>query len=93
MVRPKEIFASSSATLLYWRDVVELQAKEFIFEAPNFLAVSLHPCVMAARVFHHLVNDELGIPSDARHLTPNSMAMPRPLTRASYSATLLDAAR
>jgi hypothetical protein len=46
------------------RDVVELQAEEFIFEALSFLAVSLHPRIMEARVFHHLVNDELGIPSD-----------------------------
>jgi hypothetical protein len=44
--------------------VVELQAEEFIFEVPNFLAESLHPRVMAALVFHHQVNDELRIPSD-----------------------------
>jgi hypothetical protein len=44
--------------------VVELQAEEFMFEAPNFFAVGFHPYVMAARVLHHLVNDELGVPSD-----------------------------
>jgi hypothetical protein len=44
--------------------VVELKAEEFIFEAPNYLTISLHPRVMAARVFHDLVDDELGIPTD-----------------------------
>jgi hypothetical protein len=45
-------------------NVVELQAEEFIFEASNFFAVGFHPCVMAARVLHHLVNDKLGVSSD-----------------------------
>jgi hypothetical protein len=44
--------------------MVEIQAKEFIFEAPNFFAVGFHPRVMAARVLHHLNNDELGVPSN-----------------------------
>jgi hypothetical protein len=42
--------------------VVELDAVELVLEGPHGLAVRLHLIVVAARVFHDLVNHELRIP-------------------------------
>jgi hypothetical protein len=42
--------------------VVELNAVKLVLEGPHGLAVRLHLVVVAARVFHDLVNHELRIP-------------------------------
>jgi hypothetical protein len=42
--------------------VVELDAVELVLEGPHGLAVCLHLIVVAARVFHDLVDHELRIP-------------------------------
>jgi hypothetical protein len=42
-------------------DVVELQPIELVFQAPNFVAVGLHPPVAAVGVLHDLVNDKLRV--------------------------------
>jgi hypothetical protein len=42
--------------------VVELDAVEFALEASHGLTVCFHLVVVAARIFHELVNHELRIP-------------------------------
>jgi hypothetical protein len=42
--------------------VVELDAVEFIFEGSHGLAICFHLIIVAARIFHDLVNHELRIP-------------------------------
>jgi hypothetical protein len=42
--------------------VVELDAVELVLEGPHGLAVRLHLIVVAARVFHDLVDHELRVP-------------------------------
>jgi hypothetical protein len=42
--------------------VIELDAVELVLESPHGLAVRLHLVVMAARVFHDLVDHELRVP-------------------------------
>jgi hypothetical protein len=42
--------------------VIELDAVELVFEGSHGSAVCLHLVIMAARVFHDLVNHELQIP-------------------------------
>jgi hypothetical protein len=42
--------------------VIELDAVEPVLEGPQGLAVRLHLVVMAARVFHDLVDHELRVP-------------------------------
>jgi hypothetical protein len=42
--------------------VIELDAVEFVLEGPHGLAVRLHLVVVAARVLHDLVDQELRIP-------------------------------
>jgi hypothetical protein len=42
--------------------VIELDAVEFVLEGSHGLAVRFHLVVVAARIFHDLVNHELRIP-------------------------------
>jgi hypothetical protein len=42
--------------------VFELDAVEFVFVGPHGLAVRFHLVVVAARIFHDLVNHQLRIP-------------------------------
>jgi hypothetical protein len=42
--------------------VVELDAVKFFLEGPHGLAVCLHLVIVAARVFHDLVDHELRVP-------------------------------
>jgi hypothetical protein len=42
--------------------VIELNAVKLVLEGPHGLAVCLYLVVVAARVFHDLVNHELRIP-------------------------------
>jgi hypothetical protein len=41
--------------------VIELDAVELVLEGPHGLAVRLHLVIMAARVFHDLVDHELRV--------------------------------
>jgi hypothetical protein len=41
--------------------MVEFQPVELVFQAPNFVAVGLHPLVVAVGVLHDLVNDKLRV--------------------------------
>jgi hypothetical protein len=42
--------------------VIELNAVELVLEGPHVLAIHLHLVVVAARIFHDLVDHELRIP-------------------------------
>ena len=46
------------------QDVIELEAVESILQPSNFLAVRLHLGVVAARLLHDLVDDQLGVASN-----------------------------
>src|SRR5688572_29384270 len=74
-------------------DVVELEPVELVFQAPNLIAVGFHLRVVAVGVLHDLVDDKLRVTASVEASDPSSMAMRNPLTRASYSATLLDAGK
>jgi hypothetical protein len=74
-------------------DVVELEPVELVLQAPNLIAVGLHLRAAAVGVLHDLVDDELRVTASIEASDPSSMAMRNPLTRASYSATLLDAGK
>ena len=45
-------------------DVIELEAVESVLQPLDFLAVCLHLGVVAARLLHDLVDDQLGVASD-----------------------------
>ena len=45
-------------------DVVEFEAVESVLHPSNFLTVCLHLSVVAARLLHDLVDDQLGVASD-----------------------------
>jgi hypothetical protein len=72
-------------------DVVELEPVELVLQAPNLIAVGFHLRVAAVGVLHDLVDDELRVTASVEASDPSSMAIRNPFTRASYSATLLDA--
>jgi hypothetical protein len=42
-------------------NMVELQPIELVFQAPNFVALGLHLLIVAVRVLHDLVNNELRV--------------------------------
>ena len=44
--------------------MVKFEAVEFFLQAPDYLAVRVHFGIMAARLFHDLVNDEPRVASD-----------------------------
>jgi hypothetical protein len=50
--------------------VIELEAIESVLQAPYRLAVSFHLGVMAARLLHYLIDDELRVSSDVEALDP-----------------------
>jgi hypothetical protein len=74
-------------------DVVELKPLELVLQAPNLIAVGFHLRVAAVGVLHDLVETSCESPRASRRRTPSSTAMRSPLTRASYSAKLLDAGK
>jgi hypothetical protein len=74
-------------------DVVELEPVELVLQAPNLIAVGFHLRVAAVGVLHDLVDDELRVTASVEASDPSSMAIRNPFTRASYSATLLDAGK
>ena len=45
-------------------DVIELEAVESVLQPSDFLAVCLHLGVVAARLLHDLVDDQLGVTPD-----------------------------
>jgi hypothetical protein len=51
-------------------DMVEFQPVELVFQAPNFVAVGLHPPVAAVGVLHDLVNDKLRVATSVEALNP-----------------------
>jgi hypothetical protein len=51
-------------------DVVELEPVEFVLQAPNLVAVSLHLRVAAVGVFHDLVNDKLRVATSVEAPNP-----------------------
>jgi hypothetical protein len=48
--------------------VIELNAVELVLEGPHGLAIRLHLVVVAARVFHDLVDHELQTPPPPPHV-------------------------
>ena len=46
------------------RNVVELEAIKLVLQLANFLAICSHLGVMAARLLHDLVDDQLGVALD-----------------------------
>jgi hypothetical protein len=69
VVCPDAILASSSTSSLYFaRDVVELEPVELVFEATHHVAVRLHLLVVAAGLLHHLIDDKLGVSPDVEAL-------------------------
>ena len=74
-------------------DVDELEAMELVLESTDFLAVRLHFRVMAARGFHHLVDDELGVASNVEASNSKLSGNLQTVDKGLYSATLLDAAK
>jgi hypothetical protein len=75
------------------RDVVELEPLELVFQAPNLIAVGLHLRSRQWEFFMTWSMTSYESPRASRRRTPSSMAIRNPLTRASYSATLLDAGK
>jgi hypothetical protein len=51
-------------------DVVELESVEFVFQAPNLVAVGLHLPVAAVGVLHDLVDDELRVATSVEASNP-----------------------
>jgi hypothetical protein len=51
-------------------NMVELQPVELIFQAPNFVTVGLHFLVVAVRVLHDLVNNELRVATSVEAPNP-----------------------
>ena len=49
-------------------DVVEFEAVESVLQPSNFLTVCLHLSVVAARLLHDLVDDQLGVASNIEML-------------------------
>ena len=45
-------------------DVIEFKAVEYVLQLSDFLAVRLHLGVVAARLLHDLVDDQLGVAPD-----------------------------
>ena len=45
-------------------DVIEFEAIEFVLQSSDLLAVRSHLGVMAARLLHDLVNDQMGVALD-----------------------------
>ena len=45
-------------------DVIEFEAIEFVLQSSDFLAVRSHVGVVATRLLHDLVDDQLGVASD-----------------------------
>ena len=45
-------------------DVIEFEAIEFVLQPSDFLAVHSHLGVVAARLLHDLVDDQLGVAPD-----------------------------
>jgi len=50
--------------------VVKLEAVKFFLQTPDCFAVRIHLGVVAAGLFHDLVNDESGVASDVEPLDP-----------------------
>jgi len=50
--------------------MVKLEAIEFFLQAPECFAVCVHLGVMAARLFHDLVDDESRVASDVKPFDP-----------------------
>ena len=46
------------------QDVIEFEAFEFVLQPSDLLAVRSHLGIMAARLLHDLVNDQLGVASN-----------------------------
>jgi hypothetical protein len=51
-------------------DVVELESVEFVFQAPNLVAVGLHLPVVPVGVLHDLINDELRVATSVEAPNP-----------------------
>ena len=49
-------------------DVIEFEAVKSVLQPSDFLAVCLHLGVVAARLLHDLVDDELGVAPDVEGL-------------------------
>ena len=47
-------------------NVIDLEAVESVLQPSDFLAVCLHLGVVAARLLHDLVDDQLGVASDVK---------------------------
>jgi hypothetical protein len=74
-------------------DVVEFEPVELVLQAPNLIAVG---SIFGSRQWEFFMTWSMTScesPRASRRQTPSSMAMRNPLTRASYSATLLDAGK
>jgi hypothetical protein len=74
-------------------DVVKLEPVELVFQAPNLIAVG---SIFRSRQWEFFMTWSMTSCESSRasrRLTPSSMAIRNPLTRASYSATLLDAGK
>jgi len=50
--------------------VVKLEALEFLLQTPDCFAICVHLGVVAAELFHDLVNDESRVASDVEPLDP-----------------------
>ena len=48
--------------------MVEFEAVELVFDAAHCVAVCLHLRIVAVGLFHHLVDDELGVSSHVEAL-------------------------
>jgi hypothetical protein len=51
-------------------DVVELESVEFVFQAPNLVAVGLHLSVAAVGVLHDSVDDKLRVTTSVKAPNP-----------------------
>jgi hypothetical protein len=51
-------------------DVVELESVEFVFQAPNLVAVGLHLSVEAVGFLHDLVDDKLRVATSVEAPNP-----------------------
>jgi hypothetical protein len=59
-----------SSLIISARDVVELEAVEFVLKAPHLLAVGFHLRMVAARVLHDQVDHELEISTNIEVSNP-----------------------
>jgi hypothetical protein len=70
--------------------VIKLNAVELVLEGPHGLAVRVHLVVVVLAFFKTWSITSCESPCTSRRLTPISMEILRPQSRASYSAMLFD---